>query len=192
MLPKPRKGTTIQTLGKQLSSALPHSPLPSGLLPRSGQFAAGKWGMSQAGMSLWVRPPSDCPWLCTGKNSRAPRQSESRFIERGTHSIWSRKWQPTPVFFPEKSHGQRSLLGYSPRDRAGHDSATEHARTRAHIPQAACDLPGLSQKVRAALGRGSSGKMRAPPDLGWLVFYGLGDSTGQRVGGLLQLFGGKG
>ena len=27
---------------------------------------------------------------------------------------WRRKWQPTPVFFPGKSHGQRSLAGYSP------------------------------------------------------------------------------
>ena len=25
-----------------------------------------------------------------------------------------RKWQPTPVFLPEKSRGQRSLAGYSP------------------------------------------------------------------------------
>ena len=25
------------------------------------------------------------------------------------------KWQPTPVFFPEKPHGQRSLAGYSPK-----------------------------------------------------------------------------
>ena len=24
------------------------------------------------------------------------------------------KWQPTPVFLPGKSHGQRSLVGYSP------------------------------------------------------------------------------
>ena len=24
------------------------------------------------------------------------------------------KWQPTPVFFPGESHGQRSLAGYSP------------------------------------------------------------------------------
>ena len=29
---------------------------------------------------------------------------------------WSRKWQPTPVFLPRKSHGQRSLAGYSPCD----------------------------------------------------------------------------
>ena len=26
---------------------------------------------------------------------------------------WRRKWQPTPVFMPEESHGQRSLAGYS-------------------------------------------------------------------------------
>ena len=28
---------------------------------------------------------------------------------------WRRKWQPTPVFLPGKSHGQRSLAGYSLR-----------------------------------------------------------------------------
>ena len=27
---------------------------------------------------------------------------------------WRRKWQPTPVFLPGESHGQRSLAGYSP------------------------------------------------------------------------------
>jgi len=27
---------------------------------------------------------------------------------------WRRKWQPTPVFLPAKSHGERSLAGYSP------------------------------------------------------------------------------
>ena len=27
---------------------------------------------------------------------------------------WRRKWQPTPVFLPGKSHVQRSLAGYSP------------------------------------------------------------------------------
>ena len=28
--------------------------------------------------------------------------------------VWSRKWQPTPVFLPGKSQGQRSLADYSP------------------------------------------------------------------------------
>ena len=27
---------------------------------------------------------------------------------------WRRKWQPTPVFLPGESYGQRSLAGYSP------------------------------------------------------------------------------
>ena len=27
---------------------------------------------------------------------------------------WRRQWQPTPVFLPGKSHGPRSLVGYSP------------------------------------------------------------------------------
>ena len=28
--------------------------------------------------------------------------------------IWRRKWQPTPVFLPGESHGQRNLPGHSP------------------------------------------------------------------------------
>ena len=28
--------------------------------------------------------------------------------------VWRRKWQPTPVCLPGESHGQRSLVGYSP------------------------------------------------------------------------------
>ena len=31
-----------------------------------------------------------------------------------TFMHWRRKWQPTPVFLPGKSHGQRSLEDYSP------------------------------------------------------------------------------
>ena len=27
---------------------------------------------------------------------------------------WRMAWQPTPVFLPGESHGQRSLAGYSP------------------------------------------------------------------------------
>ena len=27
---------------------------------------------------------------------------------------WRREWLPTPVFLPEESHAERSLVGYSP------------------------------------------------------------------------------
>ena len=42
---------------------------------------------------------------------------------------WRRAWQPTPVFLPGESHGQRSLAGYSPWGRKELDmiEATEHA-----------------------------------------------------------------
>ena len=33
-----------------------------------------------------------------------------------TATKWRRKWQPTPIFLPGKSQGQRSLAGYSPWD----------------------------------------------------------------------------
>ena len=37
------------------------------------------------------------------------------FIFGGLQShCWRRKWQPTPVFLPGESHGQRSLVDYSP------------------------------------------------------------------------------
>ena len=35
--------------------------------------------------------------------------------------MWRRKWQSTPVFLPEKSHGRGSLVGYSPKDHEERD-----------------------------------------------------------------------
>ena len=34
---------------------------------------------------------------------------------------WRRKWQPTPIFLPGESHGQRSLVGYGPQGRKESD-----------------------------------------------------------------------
>ena len=36
---------------------------------------------------------------------------------------WRRKWQPTPIFLPGESHGQRSLADYSAMglNRVGHN-----------------------------------------------------------------------
>ena len=35
---------------------------------------------------------------------------------------WRRKWQPTPVLLPGKSHEWRSLVGYSPQGREESDT----------------------------------------------------------------------
>ena len=47
------------------------------------------------------------------------KESTSQCKRHGFHPWvrkipWSRKWQPTPVFLPGKSHGHRSLVGQSP------------------------------------------------------------------------------
>ena len=38
---------------------------------------------------------------------------------------WSKEWQPPPVFLPGKFHGQKSLMGYSPKGCKESDM-TEH------------------------------------------------------------------
>ena len=38
---------------------------------------------------------------------------------------WRRKWQPTPVHLPGKSHGRRSLVGYSPWGRKESDTTEQ-------------------------------------------------------------------
>ena len=51
-----------------------------------------------------------------------PAMQEIRFDPLVGKIPWSRKWHPTLVFLAGKSHGQRSLAGYSPwRCRVGHD-----------------------------------------------------------------------
>ena len=43
----------------------------------------------------------------------------------GLYFPWRRKWQPTPVFLPGKSHRRKSLVGYRPRGHKESDTA-EH------------------------------------------------------------------
>ena len=54
-----------------------------------------------------------------------------------------RTWQPTPVFLPELSHGQRNLEGYSPWGRKESDT-TEHTHTQIHSHNS---LGGESQEA---------------------------------------------
>ena len=43
-----------------------------------------------------------------------PAMQEILVQSLGWEDTWRRKWQPTPILLPGKSHGQRSLEGYSP------------------------------------------------------------------------------
>ena len=63
-------------------------------------------GMSiQCSFPRWL---SDKESACNGR---------CRFDSWVRRTPWRRKWQPTSVFLPGKSHRQRSLAGYSPWNR---------------------------------------------------------------------------
>ena len=57
--------------------------------------------------------------------------ARDRFYPWVRNIPWKRKWQPTPVFLPGKSHGWRSLAGYSPWGLKELDM-TERARAHTH------------------------------------------------------------
>ena len=62
------------------------------------------------------KPETGFPGGASGKESAR----QCRRHKRCRFNLWVRKiplrssWQPTPVFLPGESHGQRSLAGYSP------------------------------------------------------------------------------
>ena len=44
-----------------------------------------------------------------------PARQETRVRSWVGKFLWRREWQSVPVFLPGEFHGQRSLVGYSPR-----------------------------------------------------------------------------
>ena len=55
-------------------------------------------------------------------NLPIPTTMTTNRIYQHCTKCWRRKWQPIPTFLPGKSHGQRSLAGYSSW---GHTSQTQ-------------------------------------------------------------------
>ena len=58
-------------------------------------------------------------------------------------SFWRRKWQPTPVFLPRESYGQRGLVGYSLWGRKESDTTKQLTHTQhveyLQMPDFTCD-----------------------------------------------------
>ena len=70
------------------------------------------------------------PGGTSGKEPACQCRRRKRFeFSPWVEKIWRRAWQPTPVFLPRESHGQRSLVGCSPRGHKELDYATEHTHT---------------------------------------------------------------
>ena len=74
--------------------------------------------------TIWATRDADnwsCPFRIPNWTSlvaqtvrRLPTMWETWVRSLGREDSWRRKWQPTPVLLPGKSHGRRSLVGCSP------------------------------------------------------------------------------
>ena len=61
-------------------------------------------------------------------------QNTEFLIKMYLYISWRREWQSTPALLPGKSHGQRSLIGYSPWGRKESDT-TERVHFHFHLVQ---------------------------------------------------------
>jgi len=52
--------------------------------------------------------------LCTESQLKLPARRENWIRYLGQEILRRREWLPIPVFLPGESHGQRSLVGFSP------------------------------------------------------------------------------
>ena len=57
-------------------------------------------------------------------------RQETWVLSLGWEDPWRREWKPTPIFLPGEFHGQRSLVGYSPRGHKELDPTEQLAHTR--------------------------------------------------------------
>ena len=64
----------------------------------------------------WKIPWTEEPGRLQSMGSLRVRHDWATSLSLFTFIHWRRKWQPTPVFLPGESHGQRSLVNYSPQD----------------------------------------------------------------------------
>ena len=62
----------------------------------------------------WKIPWMEEPGRLQSMGSLRVRHDWVTSLSLSTFMHWRRKWQPTPVFLPGESHGQRSLVGCSP------------------------------------------------------------------------------
>ena len=92
------------------------------------------WIRSKCVNLLWL------PRWLSGKEYACPSE-RPRFDPWVEEILWRRKWQPTAVFLPGESHGQRSLVGSSMESWKSQTCLSTHAAS----PPSHC-LPSLSKK----------------------------------------------
>ena len=110
-----------------LSAALPKAKGTKGvcsLLPESLRLTPAAWNQPSSGGALGTESSS---WFADTLGGSDGKESACSVGDPWVRKIpWRREWQHTTVFLPGEFHGQRSLVGYSPRrsQRVGYDWMT--------------------------------------------------------------------
>ena len=82
-----------------------------------------------ANVVLGVTSSPGFPAGSAAKNLPAKQEPQDPWVKK---IPWRSTWQPTPIFSPGESHGQRSLVGYRPRGHKELDTTEETARAHTH------------------------------------------------------------
>ena len=115
----------------------------------------------------WKIPWTEEPGGLQSMGSLRVRHDWATSLSLSTFMLWRRKWHPTPVLLPGKSHGRRSLVGCSPWGRWGSD-VTE--RLHFHFPLS-CIGEGNGNPLQCSC-------LENPRDGGawWAAVYGVAQS----------------
>ena len=115
----------------------------------------------------WKIPWTEEPGRLHSMGSLRVGQDWATSLSRFTFMHWRRQWQPTPVLLPGKSHGRRSLEGYSPWGHWGLDT-TE--RLHFHV-SLSCIAEGNGNPLQCSC-------LENPRDGGawWAAVYGVAQS----------------
>jgi len=85
------------------------------------------------------------------KNSPAVEDMQELWVRSlGREVPWRRAWQPTSVFLPGESHGQRSLAGYSSKGRKELHTTEVTSHTCMHDGTGCHDLNFLNVEFQAS------------------------------------------
>ena len=97
-IPTPQKGNAKECSNYRTIAVISHTSMEKAMAPHAGTLA-------------WKIPWAEEPGRLQSMGSLRVRHNWATSLSLFTFMHWRRKWQPTPLFLPGGSQGQRSLVG---------------------------------------------------------------------------------
>ena len=143
-----------------------HSAGELGTIPGLGRSPGERYGYPLQ-CSCQENPMDRGAWQVTVHGVAKSQTWQKLMLLYLKHYTWRRQWQPTPVPLSGKSHGQRSLVGCSPR---GHEESDTTERLHFHF-SLSCIGEGHGNPLQCSC-------LENPRDGGawWAAVYGVAQS----------------